>query len=363
MADARRAPIVEGPLHPAIEEGEPMMPPAVGAGTLRELGMLGERGGGVLSLYLDLDPAHYPTPASRATELDALLAQAQRDGAGEDARHVHALLRESPELLRGERGLAVFACAATDTLETIALPEAVEPMAVVDSVPWLEPLVALVTSENWGVAVVSRRGARLFRGGRRGLVEFATLADDVHRRHAQGGWSQARYQRGIDEEVAAHVRHVAAQLMRAHRRHPFEQLVVVAAAELWPLVESSLPAELRERLAGRIEHDLEHASTEELTAAIVPVVERAEHEQELMLLARLSDALAGGGAAAAGVDEVEALLAQERVELLLVPDAPRADAVERLVDEAARRGVEILVVRHAVAELRAHGPIAALLHW
>jgi len=234
-----------------------MMPPAVGAGTLRQLGTLGERGGGVLSLYLDLDPAHFPTPAARALELDALLAQARRDGAAVDAVHVHALLHDSPELLRGRRGLAVFSCAARGTLETIALPEAVEPMAVVDSVPWLEPLVALVTAENWGVAVVSAHGARLFRGGRRGLVEFATLADEA---------------RAVDD----HVRHAAAQMLRAHRRRPFEHLVVVAAPELWPVVETSLDRELRDRLAGRLEHDLEHAASDELVAAIVPVVESAE---------------------------------------------------------------------------------------
>lgn len=340
-----------------------MMPPAVGAGTLRHLGTLGESGSGVLSLYLDLDPAHFPTPAARAMELDALLAQAQRDGAGADAAQVRALLHASPELLRGERGLAVFSCAASGSLETLALPAAVEPMAVVDRVPWLEPLVALVTSENWGVAVVSRRGARLFRGGRRGLVEFATVTDEVHGRHAQGGWSQARYQRGIEQAVADHVRHVAAQLRRAHRRHPFEHLVVVAAPELWPVIEANLPHDLSDRLAGILEHDLERAATEDLAAAIVPVVEDAEWRREALALARLEDALATGGAAAAGVDEVELLLREARVALLLVPDAPRSPAVERLVELAARTDTGTLVVRHATEELRTRGPVAALLHW
>lgn len=318
-----------------------MMPPAVGAGTLRHLGTLGESGSGVLSLYLDLDPTRFPTPAARAMELDALLAKAQRDGAGTDAAQVRTLLRDSPQLLRGERGLAVFSCAARGTLETIALPEAVEPMAVVDRVPWLEPLVALVTSENWGVAVVSRSGARLFRGGRRGLVAFATVTDG--------------------QQVAEHVRDVAAQLRRAHRRHPFEHLVVVAAPELWPAIEASLPRDLGDRLAGVLEHDLEHAATDELVAAIVPVVEDAEWRRELLALARLRDALAAGGAAAAGVDEVGALLGHDRVALLLVPVAPRSQAVERLVEQATRAGAETLVVRHAADELRAHGPVAALL--
>jgi hypothetical protein len=56
---------------------------------------------------------------------------------------------------------------------------------------------------------VSRRAERLFRGGPHGLSKFAAIEDEVHRRHAQDGWSQARFQRGIEEQVAAHVRRVA----------------------------------------------------------------------------------------------------------------------------------------------------------
>jgi peptide chain release factor subunit 1 len=341
-----------------------MTPPAVGADTLQRLGTLGEDGERVLSVYLDLDPTRFPTPAARDTELDSLLTQARREGAVAEAERVEQLLRrESPELLRDGRGLAVFSCAANDALEAIRLPEPVEPQAVFDGVPWLEPLVALVSSESWGVAVMSRRGARLFRGGRRGLVELATVTDDVHGRHAQGGWSQARYQRGIEQEVAEHVRNAVEQLQRAHRRRPFEQLVVIAAAELRPLVEAQLSAELRERLAGAVERDLEHATVGEITEAVLPVVERVEQEREQATLARLAEALARGGRAAAGVEEVRELLAQERVALLLVPDAPRSDEVEQLVSAAAAAGVETLVARHAPEALQAHGPVAALLRW
>jgi hypothetical protein len=35
------------------------------------------------------------------------------------------------------------------------------PLAVLDTVPWLEPLAAMLTTGDWGVAVLSRRGAPL----------------------------------------------------------------------------------------------------------------------------------------------------------------------------------------------------------
>lgn len=190
------------------------------AGTLRRLSTLGTHGRPFLSLYLDLDLTRFPTPAAREAELSALLAHAGAHD--EDAKRVRELLHARPDLVRDAQALAIFSCVESGALEVVALPQPVEPMAVVDTAPWLEPLVGMITSENWGVAVVSRRGARLFRGGPRSLVEFAGVEDDVHRRHAQGGWSQARFQRGIEHEVAEHVRHTAERMLRAHRRRPFD---------------------------------------------------------------------------------------------------------------------------------------------
>lgn len=363
---------------------------ALGAGTLKRLSTLETQGHPLLSLYLDLDASRFPTPAARDAELSALLSSAGAHDA--DAERVRELLLARPDLLRDAQGLAIFSSAGSGTLEAVALPRHVEPMAVVDTVPWLEPLAAMVTSENWGVVVVSRRAARLFRGGPRSLVEFATVDDELHRRHAQGGWSQARFQRGIEEQVAAHVRHATERMLRAHRRQPFDHVVVVASDELWPAVEASLDRDLHDRLAGRIAHDLEHAPAEEIARAVAPVVERAERDSERALVARLEDALGVGGPAAAGLDEVLATLEQDRVETLLVADAatltaglcPRCghlsassdghcrldgerlgpvDAIEHAVELAAQQSVDVIVVHHELTALREHGSIAALLRW
>lgn len=362
----------------------------LGPDTLRRLSTLETRGHPLLSVYLDLDATRFPTPASRDAELSALLSEAGADTA--DADSIRELLRATPDLVRGARGLALFSSVDPGTLEAVALPVAVEPMSVVDVVPWLEPLAAMVTSENWAVAVVSRRVARLFRGGPRSLVEFAGVEDDVHRRHAQGGWSQARFQRGIEEQVAQHVRRTAEWMLRAHRRHPFDHVVVVASDELWPEVEASLDPSLRERLAGHLALDLEHAPAEEIARAVAPVVDAAERERERELRARLDEALGTGGPAAAGLDEVLAMLEQQRVELLLLAEGasltaalcPRCgrlsaseasncpldgealapvDATEHVVEIAARESVDVVVMHHEVAALRKRGSIAALLRW
>jgi peptide subunit release factor 1 (eRF1) len=50
------------------------------------------------------------------------------------------------------------------------------------------------------VALVSRADARFLRGGREGLTEEGRVSDDIHGQHDQGGWSQARYERSVDQD-------------------------------------------------------------------------------------------------------------------------------------------------------------------
>ena len=195
--------------------------PELGPETLERLSRLDPQGHPVLTVYVDLDPSRFPTPTARDAELRALLDQAQREAGKRDVDRIRAWLRGAPTVTRGANGLAIFSSVEADILEAVRLPSVVEPMTVVDMVPWLEPLAAMISPGDWGVAVVSRRAARLFRGGPHGLSEFAAIEDEVHRRHAQGGWSQARFQRGIEEQVAAHARGVAKRLLRAHRRRLF----------------------------------------------------------------------------------------------------------------------------------------------
>lgn len=178
----------------------------------------------------------------------------------------------------------------------------------------------MISPGAWGVAVVSRSAARLFPRGPGALVEFVAVNDEVHSRHAQGGWSQACFQRGIEEKVAVHVRRVANRLRRAHLRRPFEHLATVASSELRPVIEDSLHGELAELLTRhhRRRRRTRHRRRAGLTVS--PVAERAQQARERALVARLEEALGTGGASAARLDEVLPMLDQQRVDALLIPE-------------------------------------------
>jgi len=277
-----------------------MAPPAVGTGTLRRLNQLSSDGNPVLSVYLDLTAARCPTPSARDAELEALIADAGRHAEQADMERLREMLHSMVDFAYGARGLAMFSSAGGSASEAVPLPGPVEPMAVVDTAPWLEPLAAMFTSGDWGVAVVGRRAARLLRGGPRTLVEFATFDDEPHRAPAEGGFGRRRARRRheIERQDGEHAQRLAGRLLRAHRRRAFEHLVVISASELWPAIEAALHGDLRDRLAGLVELDLEHAPAREIVHAVAPVVEQVKRDGTARSR-RAPEALPAGGSAVA----------------------------------------------------------------
>lgn len=251
-----------------------MAPPAVGIGTLRRLGELDAGGHPVLSVYLDLDCVTAASAAACERRLDELIADAQLQSVEADARRLHEMLRGMSALAHGTRGLALFSCAAGDACAAVPLPGAAEPMAVFDTLPWLEPLAGLFAPGDCGVAVVDRRAARLFRGAPRMLVEFATVRDQRHRRRAPGDCSRPTCICPTEEHLDEHAQRIAGLLLRAHRRRAFDRLVLIAASELWPVVEGALHDELRDRIAGLVELELMDAPAQEIACTLARHLQR-----------------------------------------------------------------------------------------
>src|SRR5215211_223773 len=282
----------------------------------------------VLSLYLDLNPTEFATPPARATAVRSLLDEAERkvkerdnlphedrmalDGALERIRVF--LERELPT--DGAQAVAVFASQPADLFETLKLPRSVRSRVAIGRSPLVGPLARLERGERWCVALVSRRDARIFRGSPDGLREIQQIHDTVFGQHDQGGWSQARYQRGIEKEKADHLKHTGEALMKHFKRRPFERLIVGGPREVVADFESKLHGYLTERLAGRIDVDVEHSTPEQVLDAVQPLFDELEEEREGEALERIGET----GRAAVGLDEVLRALNERRVETLVADE-------------------------------------------
>ena len=356
----------------------------------------------VLSLYLDLDPAQFATPPARATAIRSLLDAAERrlrerDGLAHDDRtDLHASLQRAAALLEhdlpadGAQSVAIFASNAASLFEVLPLPRPVPSRVAIGRSPLVGPLARLERRERWCVALVSRRDARIFRGSPESLREVEQIHDVVFGQHDQGGWSQARYQRGIEKEKDDHLKHTAEALMKHFKRQPFQRLILGGPREVVADFESKLHDYLAARLAGRIEVDVDTATPDKVLEKTQPLFEAIEEEREAAALERLGE----GSRAAQDLEEVLPALNERRVERLLLderftapgttcpecgwlgPGGERTcpvdgreleqldDLTEAAIELTLQQSAEILAVRRRRDELQERaGGVAALLRF
>jgi peptide chain release factor subunit 1 len=353
----------------------------------------------VLSLYLNLDPSEFATPPARKTSVRSLIDDAERrlrDGSllsHEDRTALQASLERASAFLEndlpsdGAHGLALFVSEQNGFFEALKLPRAVPNRVAIGHSPLVGPLARLARRERWCVALVNRRDARIFRGSPDGLREVEQIHDLVFGQHDQGGWSQARYQRGIEKEKDDHLKNTGEALMRHFKRQPFERLILGGPREVVKDFESKLHQYLQERLAGGIDVDVEHSNADGVLAAARPLIEELEHKRERDALERL------GERGVAGIDDVLPPLNERRVETLILDeqfggvtgvqclecgwiglDAERCpadgselvqldDLTEAMIELSVQQSAELLAVRHERGALEEHGGAAALLRF
>jgi peptide chain release factor subunit 1 len=341
---------------------------------LRRLSRMGGAGRRVLSVYLRVDPPRASGPHVRRLELGARLSEAERrlrheggEAAAETALdsclgRVRRELEDAPLPDHTTQAVAVF-CEDSGELRAYALrhPPDFAVAAAFREAATVEPLVEALPGPRWAVALVSRKHGRIFAGTEAALAEVSDVDDEVHRWHAQGGWSQARFQRGIEKEARDHVGRVCERLFALHRSRPVDRLVVGGPAEIWPLIDARLHPYLRERLAGHAEIDVERSTPEQVLEHVGALMaeERARREREA--IGQVMEGLGTGSRSVAGPDDVRAALDDRRVATLLVSKGSTEDRLERAVEDALAQSAEIVVVESEA--LDSLGEIAALLRY
>ena len=215
---------------------------------LRQLAALRPDGHKVLSLYLNLDPSEFPTPRDRAVELDSLLGvierelredsltHAQREALKRDLAHVRSFFEREFDA-SGTRGVAVFSASAIDFFDVHRLARPIRSEVAIDDSPFIEPLTSVPGGDGYCVLLVNRQVARILCGGADGMREVIRIVDDVHRWHDQGGWSQARYQRGIQKETKDHLKHACEELFKLSKRGIVQRLIIASPEEMRGEVE------------------------------------------------------------------------------------------------------------------------------
>ena len=306
---------------------------------LRELAGFRAQNGCAISLYVDLDPAIAPTIRETAVRVHAMLdAAGKSHGATRpDLPHeAKAGLKADLERLGryfeeefdrdGAHGLAVFAAGPDNVWSVLALPWKVADAARVADDFLLSPLVPLIGRGNGAVvAVVGREQGRMLalRGGK--LAQISDRTEETQGKHDQGGWSQSRYQRHIENLDLEHYKAVAEELDRVFRRLGRPRIIVVAGDETRAEFADVLPSELEDAVIGWTSADA-HASDAELTDVVRPFLETWRAEREANAVERWREEVGKSALGSAGWADTLEAASDGRVELLLYQAGVQRDA-------------------------------------
>jgi len=306
---------------------------------LRDLAGFRARKGCAISMFLDLDPSSAATAAELSTKINSLLDVAEKREAAQRDRLTHEEregLKADFERIRtffdsdfsrdGARGFALFCAGLEGVWRTLPLPEPVRDSVGVGPTFSLAPLAPLVGRDGAIVAVVGRERGELFRLRAGRLEEVVDRTEEEPGRHDQGGWSQARYQRHIENLVFKHLRGVAEELDVLERRTGAD-VVVVSSEETRAEFARLLSKEVEKAIVGWTQAEA-HAGPPELLVAAKPVLEEARARREREKLERWREEAGRGGRAAAGWSETLESASDGRVETLLFQEDAHRPAWE-----------------------------------
>ena len=262
-------------------------------------------------------------------------------------------------------GLAIFASAGPDGLfETVQLAAPIdEHEFFVGDVPHVFPLARLIDQNpRYAAVLLDSNQARIIVFGL-GEVEGREEVTGVKtRRHSKGGWSQARFQRSIENAQMHHVKEVVETLDTIVRAEGIQHVIVAGDEAIVARLREELPAQLAEKVVDVLRFD-RAAGEEEIVADALEALRRKDSETDAVRVAEVIDAWRARGLGVAGREGTRHALERGQVDELLIAAAPEeAELSNELVTRAAQTGARVRIIEDPEL-LREHGGVAAALRF
>ncbi len=278
----------------------------------------------VLSLYLELQPEQ-PAQDYKAF-LDT--ASKEHEELQKDFEKITDYLeREKPS----ERAIAFFSCSGDEELfEAIPLDASVEGHRLyIDREPHVFPLERLADQyASYAALLVNTNAARLFVFSAGAAERHITVRNKKGKRTSAGGWSQARYQRRMENLHTKHMKEVADAVEQLVRDERVGRILVAADDVALPLLREQLSPQTRELLVEIGGVDIKTAEADVFRVTLEAFRE-ADQQSDQQRVEALMNAYRARGLATVGVAGVRAALERGQVDRLLVPATPAASVADQ----------------------------------
>ncbi len=287
---------------------------------LRNLRRLTDNEGNTLTLYLDIDQTKQANRnGGHITQAEAMVKELRT--AGENDEELEAASERALELVRRLEPRAKTALVVTQSKGEVAEAHQIR-VPIAPSIHWrrgayLRPVVeALDEYERYAVVLTDKKRARIFTSYVGELTEHTDLISATGTRTQTTGtdrwWSQKRFQRHHEQEVALHAKRVVDALHELSLKTPFDRLIIAGPQEAAAQVARLLPRRLHGKLVETIAMPVT-AGEREVAERIAQLQEKMEREQEQQMVQGLLSELHESGKAVSGIGDVVDAVNEGRV--------------------------------------------------
>jgi peptide subunit release factor 1 (eRF1) len=261
------------------------------------------------------------------------------------------------DLPAAANGVAVFACSEGSLFETVLLTAPIEQhWLYIGDRPHLYPLARIESLyPRYAAVVADTNSARIL------VIDTGEIVDDrevrgVKTRHtAQGGSSQPRYQRHIENFHLHHAKEVVDTLEEIVQRQQIQDILIAGDEVITPLLREQMPKHLAERVVDRLNID-KATSIDDVLRKSQDAMRRVREQAERGKVDAAVDQYRSGGLGVVGPEDTLRALDNGQVDELLVAASLRGLHGLKGGDGAGRepgtdgRPLEAKVARAAAGE-------------
>ncbi len=241
----------------------------------------------------------------------------ERESLQQDLERISRYLET--DLEPSANGVVIFACSAGELFEAVQLTAPIDQhWLYIGERPHLYPLARVESLyPRYAVVLANTNSARILVVSTGEIVRDTEITGTRTRRTTQGGWSQARFQRHIENFHLQHAKEVIDALDRIVTAEHIENIVLAGDEVIIPLLRDQMPKHLSERVVDHIRVDKD-GSLDDAIKTSLESMQRARERTEREKVEAAVDAYRAGGLGVVGAEEtVQALINGQAEELLV----------------------------------------------
>ena len=233
------------------------------------------------------------------------------------------------ELDPAANGVALFACSAGELFEAVQLTAPIDRhWLYIGDQPHLYPLARIESLyPRYAAVLADTNSARILVFSTGEVVAKEEVKGVKTRRTSQGGWSQARFQRHIENFHVQHAKEVVEALDKIVTRENLTEIVVAGDEVIIPLLRDQMPKHLAEKIVDQMRLDTT-APLDEVIKTSLETMKRVRSGNEREKVDAAIGAYRAGGLGVVGPEEtLDALIKGQVDELLIAARVRELEAV------------------------------------